>query len=114
MKKTGCIICGKDLVYFDDNINKSCYFCKNEFSTNVTCVDNHYICDNCHSLDANNIIETYCSNSNSQNAMAMAVELMHHKAIKMHGPEHHYLVPAVLLTAYYNHINQYDKIIEKI
>jgi hypothetical protein len=27
---------------------------------------------------------------------------MKHHAIKMHGPEHHFLVPAVLLAAYYN------------
>jgi len=32
----------------------------------------------------------------------MAVTLMQHNSIKMHGPEHHYLVPAVLLTAFYN------------
>ncbi len=31
----------------------------------------------------------------------MAVTLMRHPAISMHGPEHHFLVPAVLLAAYY-------------
>jgi len=32
----------------------------------------------------------------------MALILMQHPAVKMHGPEHHFLVPAVLLAAYYN------------
>jgi hypothetical protein len=32
----------------------------------------------------------------------MAIILMRHPQLKMHGPEHHFLVPAVLLAAYYN------------
>jgi hypothetical protein len=32
----------------------------------------------------------------------MATELMSYHRIQMHGPEHHYLVPAVLLTAILN------------
>jgi hypothetical protein len=32
----------------------------------------------------------------------MALNLMKNPQIKMHGPEHHFLVPAVLLAAYYN------------
>jgi hypothetical protein len=26
---------------------------------------------------------------------------MHHPSVKMHGPEHHFLVPAVLISSYY-------------
>jgi hypothetical protein len=29
-------------------------------------------------------------------------EIYKHPSVKMHGPEHHFLVPAVLLTSYYN------------
>jgi hypothetical protein len=32
----------------------------------------------------------------------MAISLMHSPSVAMHGPEHHFLVPAVLLSAYYN------------
>ncbi len=44
----------------------------------------------------------------------MAIKLMNSPKIKMHGPEHHFLVPAVLLAAYYNldaveHISPEDK-----
>jgi len=39
---------------------------------------------------------------------------MKHLAIKMHGPEHHYLVPAVLLTAYFNITSQTDLIEKKL
>jgi hypothetical protein len=42
--------------------------------------------------------------------MSLAVELMKSPKIKMHGPEHHFLVPAVLLAAYCNLTgNQQDK-----
>ena len=34
--------------------------------------------------------------------MEMALTLMKNPQVKMHGPEHHFLVPAVLLSAYYN------------
>jgi hypothetical protein len=46
----------------------------------------------------------------------MALILMQHPAVKMHGPEHHFLVPAVLLSAYYNlkgdSARKKDKIVE--
>jgi hypothetical protein len=32
----------------------------------------------------------------------MATEIMHSEKIHMHGPEHHFLVPAVLLSVYCN------------
>ena len=32
----------------------------------------------------------------------MAIEIMKSPMINMHGPEHHFLVPAVLITSYYN------------
>ena len=38
----------------------------------------------------------------SQNPIAIATEMMKNPNINMHGPEHHYLVAAALLTAYKN------------
>ena len=34
---------------------------------------------------------------------------MRHPQISLHGPEHHFLVPAVLLAAYYNHRGSPEK-----
>jgi hypothetical protein len=36
----------------------------------------------------------------------MARQLLRHPVIHLHGPEHHFLVPAILLTAYYNALNE--------
>lgn len=35
----------------------------------------------------------------SKNPLVPANELMEHPAVHMHGPEHHLLVPAILVTA---------------
>ena len=39
----------------------------------------------------------------------MAITLMQNPVVHMHGPEHHFLVPAVLLAAYCNVTGQPDK-----
>lgn len=101
--KFGCLVCGKDLVYLDKIQKQSCMYCKSEFEAEVMCTAGHYICDDCHSMDANDIIESYCLNSDSTEPLEMALHLMRHPKVKMHGPEHHFLVPAVLISAYYNH-----------
>lgn len=100
--QSGCCICGEDLIYKNENETLTCFYCAGEFTSSVTCENGHYVCDQCHSLSANNLIEQYCLNSKSENPISLALNVMNHPAIKMHGPEHHFLVPAVLLTAYYN------------
>jgi hypothetical protein len=39
----------------------------------------------------------------------MATGIMHSEKIKMHGPEHHFLVPAVLISSFCNAINDDSK-----
>ena len=97
-----CMVCGSELLYSEDYRPVKCEYCHGDFQTNVTCKSGHYICDSCHSMDANELIEYYCQNTNKTNPMEMAIELMQMPAINMHGPEHHFLVPAVLITSYYN------------
>ena len=107
--KTGCLICGENLVYQSDYKTLDCYFCKGTFQSNVTCLNNHYVCDKCHSQSGIELIETYCLNSKSSNPIEMATEIMHSEKIKMHGPEHHFLVPAVLISSYCNAVNDESK-----
>jgi len=112
--KTGCLICGKELVYLKKDEKIRCNYCQNFYDSNVKCIDNHYICDSCHSLSANDLIEKTCIKSKSENPLELAMMLMKNPNIKMHGPEHHFLVPAVLLTSYYNIKKEYHKKKEKI
>ena len=101
--KSGCLICGKDLEYLDKAEKMSCMYCESDFDAEVKCADGHYVCDDCHSMGGNEIIEKYTIESDSTDPMAMALHLMRHPKVKMHGPEHHFMIPAVLISAYYNH-----------
>jgi hypothetical protein len=100
--RNGCLICGADLKYFDDYQTQTCYYCKGTFQSNVSCLNNHFVCDDCHARSGIELIETYCNHSESINPIEMAIEIMHNEKIKMHGNEHHFLVPAVLISAYCN------------
>lgn len=97
-----CMVCGSELKYSEDYKAVKCEYCQGNFQTNVTCKSGHYICDSCHSMDANSLIENYCKDTDKTDPMEMAIDLMKKPAINMHGPEHHFLVPAVLITSYYN------------
>ena len=101
-QKTGCMICGEELVYFDEVKPAKCYYCGEIFDTNAWCINEHFVCDTCHGNSANNLIERYCIQTIETDPIKMAVELMGSPLIKMHGPEHHFLVPGVLLAAYAN------------
>lgn len=100
--KTGCLICGTELEYLSDDVELTCSLCSETFSTNVKCKNNHFVCDSCHQSDAFDFIENYCINSIENNPVNLINSIFKNPKIKMHGPEHHFLVPAVLLTAYYN------------
>jgi hypothetical protein len=45
------------------------------------------------------MIERFCMGSTSTDPVGMAIDLMQSPLVAMHGPEHHFLVPAVLLAA---------------
>jgi hypothetical protein len=48
------------------------------------------------------MIQDFCLRSEKTDPLELANELMSNRKVLMHGPEHHFLVPAALLTAYYN------------
>ncbi len=89
-------------MYRQEGEDALCFYCKETYRSNVSCEAGHYVCDRCHSLAANDIIEQYCLKSTSADPVEMAIHLMHHPRVKMHGPEHHFLVPAVLISACHN------------
>ena len=79
-----------------------CFVCNKAYEANAKCSKGHFVCDKCHSLSANELISEFCINTNLEDPLEIALILMRNAKVKMHGPEHHFLVPAVLLSAYYN------------
>ena len=102
MNKQGCLICGKPLVYLEQEKTMECAICHQSFLSNACCEDGHFICDNCHEKRGIEEILAYCSTTDSKNPIEIAMALMDSPWLYMHGPEHHVLVGAALLTAYHN------------
>jgi hypothetical protein len=100
--KNNCLICGAELKYTSAYRPVTCALCKQKFDTNVQCLQGHYVCDACHSLPASDFIARFCITSELTDPVKQAIMVMRNELIAMHGPEHHFLVPAVLLSAYYN------------
>ena len=101
--KFNCLICGEEIMYTPEKSEvMQCFYCGKKFTSNTKCKNSHYVCDSCHSKDAYEIIMNYCIESTEINPVKMAKVLMKHPSIKMHGPEHHFLIPAVLISSYYN------------
>jgi hypothetical protein len=100
--RSGCLVCGRELVYLESPAPGTCALCGTIQETDARCIDGHVVCDRCHALPAEELIMQFCSHTTGTDPLAMAITLMRNPAIAMHGPEHHFLVPAVLITAYYN------------
>ncbi len=100
--KTGCLICGLELTYLSADGKLQCEYCGKTFDADVCCINNHYICDRCHSLEPNGLIEQYCRTTQLKDPHRIATVLMKNPQVNIHGPEHHFLVPAALLAAWYN------------
>ena len=100
--KFNCLICGSEIIYPQTPQKAVCQYCKKEENTSVICSQGHYVCDTCHFATANEFIEKFCLHTDLTDPIQMATEIMNHPSVKMHGPEHHFLVPAVLYTATIN------------
>jgi hypothetical protein len=107
--RSGCLVCGAELAYQAQFTRCACHVCGQEVETQVRCSRGHYVCDACHSGSSNQWIEQVCLHSPAVDPLGLAIELMHSPLMNMHGPEHHFLVPAVLLTTAYNSQGQPEK-----
>ena len=101
-KRGACLVCGKPLQYFETERELTCALCGKTFSSSASCMDGHYVCDECHARQGVEVILEHCKKSASRDPVALAREIMADPYIYMHGNEHHILVGAVLLTAYRN------------
>lgn len=99
---SGCLVCGDRLVYLAASERMSCALCGAGRDSAARCVAGHHVCDACHAAPAKDVIESTCVASAERDPIALAVRLMRHPSVKLHGPEHHFLVPAVLLAAWCN------------
>jgi len=101
-KANACLICGEELKYLEKAESMECVICHTEYMSNAKCESGHFICDECHCQKGIEAIVDICLKSESRNPIEIAKSIMTFPYIYMHGPEHHILVGASLLTAYSN------------
>jgi hypothetical protein len=104
-----CLICGAELEYTEDTGERGCVVCGALAPANASCKRGHFVCDACHGSSGLELIQRVSESSTGVDPVALATELMRSPRIAMHGPEHHYLVPAVLLATFDNVLGRSDR-----
>ncbi len=98
----GCMVCGAELRYRDEEQKQRCSYCQQWFTSQAVCQQGHFVCDECHAADALQVIERLALASTETDMLMLFEQICRHPAIPANGPEYHALVPAVILAAYRN------------
>jgi hypothetical protein len=98
-QKDNCGICGQSLVYSIKPEPRSCDICGATAETRIYCPQGHYVCDDCHRKEALEILREVITGSASKTPVDILEKVMGHPSVPMHGPEHHAIVPAVIVAA---------------
>lgn len=96
-----CLICKAPLEYLAADEQMQCAICGKRELSKTRCIEGHYVCNDCHTQGIDAIFGV-CLNEKSQNPIEIMNGLMALPFCHMHGPEHHIMVGAALLTAYKN------------
>lgn len=99
---SGCLVCGAALTYLASPRADACHYCGRTVVADARCAEGHFVCDACHASDAVEVITQVCMHSRERDAVALMHAIRSHPRFGMHGPEHHALVPAVILVALRN------------
>lgn len=99
--KEECLICSSPLAYIKNDVEMECEICRKKEPSKSRCIKGHYVCYECHTQGLDLIIGV-CLNSTSENPIEIFKDLFSMPFCHTHGPEHHILVGAALLTAYKN------------
>lgn len=101
-KAEGCMVCGTELHYFSDSRQMACSYCGRIFAANGCCEQDHFVCDSCHRENGIEVIRAICSGTGERDLITLLERIRSHPAIPMHGPEHHAMIPGIILACYRN------------
>ena len=100
--ETGCLVCGRPLVYLTVPAEKRCAICGNLAKADAMCEKGHFVCDLCHIKDPVRLMKEVCLKSKETDTISLLNHIRGMSQIPLHGPEHHGMVPGVILTVYRN------------
>ena len=101
MNREECLICKAPLEYLAQDETMECAVCHKKEPSKTRCVNGHYVCGDCHTQGMDSIFGL-CLAETSADPAAILRRMMDLPFCHMHGPEHHVMVGAALLTAYKN------------
>lgn len=93
-----CLICGAPLEYLEEAIPMECAVCHRKEDSRTRCVHGHYVCDKCHTAGLDAVLGL-CLEETSRDPIEILERMMALPFCHMHGPEHHVMAGAALLTA---------------
>lgn len=96
-----CLICKAPLEYLEQNELMECAICHKQEQSKTRCTSGHYVCNDCH-ISGIDVIFGLCLKETSTDPIEILRKMMEMPFCHMHGPEHHIMVGAALLTAYHN------------
>ncbi len=109
-----CILCGEIANKPDHEFKTRCDVCGKYARAALICNGNHAICENCVNIPTEIFIQNACLQYEGTDPMVLLVDIMNSPKVRMHGPEHHYIVPATLLTCVANYEGKRDELEEKL
>ena len=99
--KEECLVCNAPLEYLEKDELMECAICHKKELSKTRCINGHYVCNECHMKGLDTIIGI-CLTEKSRDSIEIIRKMMSLPFCHMHGPEHHVMVGAALLTAYKN------------
>jgi len=99
---SGCMICGEQLIYTENEQEHSCGYCGRKYSSSSLCGKGHYVCDTCHSDDAVEVIKHICLATEETDMIELMERIRSHPSIPVHGPEYHAMIPGIILATWRN------------
>jgi hypothetical protein len=94
-----CGVCATPLIYASLPETLICTLCGGAHETLIWCPNGHFVCDACHGRSAREVLAEVVSADPPPDPGDLLERAMAHPAISMHGPEHHAIVPAVVVAA---------------
>lgn len=97
--KEECVVCRAPLTYSEADACMTCAICGKQEMSKTCCENGHYVCNECHTKGMDAIL-VLCLRETRTDPIAIIRDMMALPFCHMHGPEHHVMVGAALLTAY--------------
>jgi len=98
--ETGCLLCGAPLIYTKPT-RRRCALCGKIYTADAVCGRGHFVCDTCHTAGLPLYIKRMAASAESD-PIKLLLMVFRQEGVHMHGPEHHAILPCVMLVAYKN------------